>query len=217
MPANDARQWLSALADGEREAAPHGLTAWRDDPEARRQWHLYHLIGDVLRSDDLATAPRRDAQFVARLREQLAHEPVPLAPVRARRLGWRAPVAVAAGFVAVAATLVVIRPQGLGLGGEQLVAESASNIAAPPSQRPLVSSSPAGGPLVADGPMLRDPRLNAYLQAHQAARGAAPAALPFGGLRNAEVVVVPALPPRLQVSPAASEAMPVLRPASEAR
>ena len=28
---------------------------WAADPEARQAWHTYHLIGDVLRSDDLAS------------------------------------------------------------------------------------------------------------------------------------------------------------------
>ena len=34
--------------------------SWRGDGELREDWHAYHLIGDVLRSDDLAIAPARD-------------------------------------------------------------------------------------------------------------------------------------------------------------
>lgn len=233
---DEVRQWLSALADGDRDAEPHCLARWREDPAARRDWHLYHLIGDVLRSEDLASSPRRDAQFLARLRGELAREPVPLAPAplpqpaaahaaahAARRLGWRAPAAVAAGFVAVAATLVVMRPESMGFGGAQLASHSAPGAAAGRAGAGLVpvpASTPApptGGPLVADGPMLRDPVLNEYLRAHQAARGGAPAALPFGGMRNAEVMVVPAAPLGAAARQAASNAAPALRPASEAR
>lgn len=240
---------------------PHCLARWRDDPAARSDWHLYHLIGDVLRSEDLAAAPARDARFLERLRAELVREPVPLAPAAlsqpmskpavpgaVRRLGWRAPAAVAAGFVAVAATLVVMRPAGLGLGGgdAQLAAQGQAGLqaagqastagaaggvaGAKAAQARAQAAVPAGGPLVARGPMLRDPRLDEYLLAHQAARGGAPAALPFGGLRNAEVVVVPALPgalPGAAASEAARQAAatnaasanvaPALRPASEAR
>src|SRR5436305_14542164 len=57
-----AKEQLSALADGELNAAdPAGACAiWARHPEARRDWHAWHLIGDVLRSEDLASDPRRD-------------------------------------------------------------------------------------------------------------------------------------------------------------
>ena len=52
-----ARRALSALADGELagDAGEAAFRAWRSDPEARRDWHDWHLIGDVLRSEDLAS------------------------------------------------------------------------------------------------------------------------------------------------------------------
>jgi sigma-E factor negative regulatory protein RseA len=62
--------------------------------------------------------------------------------------------------------------------------------------------------------MTRDARLDAYLRAHQAARGNAPAALPGGGLRNAEILVTP-LPGQ---SPAAADGGTAgLRAASQSR
>ncbi|MBL8340013.1 MAG: sigma-E factor negative regulatory protein [Rubrivivax sp.] len=225
-PEVEQRQWLSAFADGDADAANRSIAMWREDPGARERWHLYHLIGDVLRSEDLSSTPRRDAQFLAGLRERLAAEPVPFAPAavvpkaatRARRLGWRAPVAVAAGFAAVATALVALRPQGFGFAGDQLAADSAPRLAGEAGgARPRVSAAPAGGPLVSDGAMLRDPRLEAFLQAHQSARGGAPAALPFGGLRNAEVVVVPMAPTRVPSPRVAPDAAAMPRAASEAR
>ena len=63
---------LSALADGEGQALQAACSAWRDDEEARRAWHSYHLIGDVMRSEDLAARPGRDAAFLAGERARLA-------------------------------------------------------------------------------------------------------------------------------------------------
>jgi hypothetical protein len=61
-----------------------GLQAWRDDARARETWHAYHLIGDVLRSEELAHAPARDEAFLAGLRQRLAAEPAILAPAPVR-------------------------------------------------------------------------------------------------------------------------------------
>ena len=76
------RQLLSSLMDGELTAddAAEACQLWRQDAQARSDWHAYHLIGDVLRSDDLASAPAHDAAFLQALRQRLADEPVPLAP-----------------------------------------------------------------------------------------------------------------------------------------
>ena len=73
---------LSALTDGELEPAQvaEACARWRDDSELRGRWHAYQLIGDVLRSEDLAASGTRDAAFLAALRERLANEPVVLAP-----------------------------------------------------------------------------------------------------------------------------------------
>lgn len=147
---------------------------WRHDASLRADWHTYHLIGDVLRSDDLAHAPARDEALLGALRARLAREPVVLAPqpapVRARRRKWLAPVAVAAGFCAVAGVLVVTRmapPAGDPAGGMQLaggglsarpVVEASSLVpvqAAPQSQLP------------ADPRLIRDARLDRYLAAHK--------------------------------------------------
>jgi sigma-E factor negative regulatory protein RseA len=72
---------LSALVDGEVDAQSAAALseAWRQDPELRARWHGYQLIGDVLRSPELAGAGR-GAAFLAALRGRLAQEPVVLAP-----------------------------------------------------------------------------------------------------------------------------------------
>ena len=179
----EVAQWLSALADGDKDALPHAQARWRDDAGARERWHTYHLIGDVMRSEDLASPPGRDAAFLAALRTRLADEPVPLAPapldhaaaMPTRRLGWRAPLAVAAGFVAVAATLVLLRPEGFKAGvGGPVLSENATG---------------ASGRLVVTGQeVIRDPQLDAYLDAH---RRAGAAALPGLLIRPVDLVTPP--------------------------
>lgn len=211
----DRRECLSALADGEAEALADGCRLWREDPEARAAWHAYQLIGDVMRSDELASSADRDAAFLARVRERLAQEPVPLAPTPAagptagvRHLGWRAPVAVAAGFVAVAGVLVLTRG-----GLDTLMLGSPG--AEPPAAAMASASAgggavAAGGVLVRAGNQIRDPQLDAYLRAHQAVRGTAAVALPGGALRNVDVVVPlgPLVPPGSDVGASSARGLP---------
>lgn len=184
----DIRQWLSAAADGETAAMDQARQHWRTSEEARSTWHRYHLIGDVMRSTELARKPAHDAAFLAALRSRLADEPVllapgPTAPASASTVQrWMAPAAVAAGLVVVAGVLVVTRLSGpaeatgavvatvQALGGVQRVSNGA-----------LVSNAqPVAGTLI------RDARLDEFLRAHQSARGGFAAALPGSALRRVE-------------------------------
>jgi len=189
LPTEDTRQWLSALADGDADAVEDACRLWRDDPAARQAWHAYHLIGDVLRSDELARAPARDAAFLAGLRERLSAEPVVLAPdaptPRApRRQAWLMPAAAAAGFVAVAGVLVVMR---LGTPGAPVPAAVMAGASA--AGLTAVSSAVRSAEQPPQEPaFIRDPRLDEYLRAHQSARGGVAAASPGGTLRRVDVV-----------------------------
>lgn len=113
---------LSALVDGEATAdeVKALCKVWKDKDGARQDWHLYHLIGDTLRSDELAQTPNHDRKFLERLSERLAHEPVVLAPypavtdgqgqaLRSIRKHWLGLSAVAAGFALVAGALLVLQ------------------------------------------------------------------------------------------------------------
>lgn len=84
LPAGSDRAALSALMDGELDASQvaAACASWRSEARQRSDWHLYHLIGDTLRSEDLAAEPARDDQFMRRLRERLEREPVVFAPTR---------------------------------------------------------------------------------------------------------------------------------------
>ena len=185
------RQQLSSLMDGDLGAgdAAGACLLWRQDAQARSDWHAYHLIGDVLRSDDLASAPARDAAFLQALRQRLADEPVPLAPAplatpavvpiaqvaqvaqgvaaggRRRGRHWlMAPAAVAAGFVAVAGVMVVTR------------------VMSPvPAAQPVLADAgrlPAAG---ASAVLVRSAQLDRYLSAH---RSLASGTLPGAGAEH---------------------------------
>ena len=196
--AEDLRRCLSALADGEASALARACSSWRDDAAARETWHAYHLIGDVLRSEDLAHPPERDEAFLAGLRQRLAAEPAILAPAPVRpapparaRQPWLMPAAVAAGFVVVAGVLVVTRTSqpGAPVATPTLAAASSPGVLRVGNPAAVAAPVPSGGNLI------RDLRLDEYLRAHQAARDGVAVAAPGGGLRQVEVLV-PAGAPR---------------------
>ena len=200
-----AAERLSALTDGEldTQSTAAACAEWRDDESARSRWHTYQLIGDVLRSDDLASTATKDSAFLAALRIRLAEEPVALAPqplpmteyiittgtvptpsnVAAKR-GWSrfAPAAVAAGFVTVAGALTVVWAPQKNVGIE-------ATLASRPATAQLVSGA-ASQPLepqtlVVNGQVIRDPRLDRYLAAHKQFAGAAMLGVPSAFVRSA--------------------------------
>jgi sigma-E factor negative regulatory protein RseA len=158
------------------------------------------VIGDVLRSDELASDGGHDAAFLAAFRQRLAQEPVVLAPATlgtsqvtvARRRSWVAPAAVAAGFVAVAGVLVVTQLSGgLSLLGSQPDA-SLAKVQSPSSVMVVAvdgaASSGAADDLpavVPNGRLIRDVRLDEYLAAHKKFGGSSAPGGPSGFLRNA--------------------------------
>jgi sigma-E factor negative regulatory protein RseA len=192
---------LSSLMDGELDGAAVGRACarWRDDEEIRASWHAYHLIGDVLRSEDLASNGKRDAAFLAAFRQRLAQEPVVLAPsvvtapaasTAKRRRTWAAPAAVAAGFVAVAGVLVVTQ-MSTGLRDAQpdaglvVMAPGAASgmVAVSAGSAPVLSNDPPT--VVLNGQLIRDARLDEYLAAHKKFGGSSLPGGPSGFLRNA--------------------------------
>jgi sigma-E factor negative regulatory protein RseA len=207
-----ASECLSALADGELEISEitRACTAWREDGRSRACWHTYQLIGDVLRSEDLASHAARDAAFLVALRARMSLEPVVLAPDAATeparqheqsnggvnianagrhsRWTWMAPSAVAAGFLLVTGALYVTRgplPQGAPLDA------ATRSLAAGPlsSEQVAVAGS---SPIIGNPPgpawnrkILRDTNVDRYLAAHQQFAGTSALGVPSGFLRNA--------------------------------
>lgn len=186
------REKLSALADGQLQG-----DEWREafscacDEEGQATWELYHLVGDVLRSSDLAQ-PANPA-FLARLRDQLAQETAPQRPSEPA-VGLIAPPGVdvaanaavfrwkmVAGFASLAAVAVIgwtslATLQGAGpVSGGQL-ASTPERVAAP-----VVAVADGDGQQV----MIRDPRLDELLAAHKQFGSTSALQMPAGFLRNA--------------------------------
>lgn len=192
-----SRLRISDLADGrlDGDELVGACGDWAIDAEARRTWHAYHLIGDVLRSEDLAADASRDSAFLAAVRGRLAGEAVVFAPVparmsasssasaqaqsvRRRRNIWLFPMAAAAGFVAVAGVVAVLQqaaPVGASAGPQMASGGGAMVL-------PVKASPPSGQ-------MLRDAQVEAYLRAHREALDGSPAALPGGGVRNVDFTI----------------------------
>lgn len=201
------RERLSALADGQlqgEELAQALQFAAQEDGQST--WQLYHLVGDVLRSPELALHQQGNRAMVMRVREQLAHEPMhgrlpetasmvaqiarPEAAVAANASVFRWKMA--AGLASLAAVAAIgwssfAGLQGAGASGTQLAAApasarvSASAPAAQPVAPPVVALSGNDGQEV----MMRDPRLDDLLAAHKQFENTTALQMPAGFLRNA--------------------------------
>ena len=166
---------LSAFVDGELFGEEHLNKFISElDHEDRASWSHYHLIGDALRSDDLAVSPAASSAFLAGFAARLEHEPHVLAPaalpVARRLLALRRRVVPAFAVAAAAATLTwIVVPQLQGVPGGAGVAQVASIQSHGDSmQRVAMASVPAVTTQpVQDGNIIRDASLDQYLEAHQ--------------------------------------------------
>ncbi|MCH8618474.1 sigma-E factor negative regulatory protein [Undibacterium sp. TS12] len=191
---------ISAMADGElSDAQLDALLAGLNKAECKDAWEVYHQIGDVLRSDELAIT--FSADFSKKLSEKLDAEPVIFAPSAMQRksgspenssekkkrfLGAYAAVA----SVAAAAIFAFIMVPQLDMsrsGGDSML--QANSKLSPASNVQMAShneganlnalalgnqvnqSSEKNGQVKekkgAEIEMLRDPRIDSYLLAHQ--------------------------------------------------
>jgi sigma-E factor negative regulatory protein RseA len=187
------KEMMSALADGQLQgvAFARALEAARGG-EALENWHAYHLIGDVLRSGELAGGTP-GPQFLARLSARLAQEGAPrphagmLPPLAVRPVGepaandgafrWKmvAGVASVAAFAAVGWSV-------LSSGVAPLPAQPQLAIA---PQQPAASAPGTVLARTEPGIMIRDPKLDEMLAAHRQFGGASALQMPAGFLRSA--------------------------------
>lgn len=196
------RETVSALMDGQlRGADASAALQMMASDEARECWQVYHLVGDVLRSTDLA-ACGHDSAFVARLSARLQQEAAPVArvpapsPIQVRDVAqpaandgvfrWKM-VAGLASFAAVAAigwgALGSIGPQP-GAGAQ--LARSAAPAVGTTQVMALAAPVPAASQAADMAPvMLRDARLDELLAAHRQTVGASALGNAAGFLRNA--------------------------------
>lgn len=180
------REQISVLADGEL-AGQHvdGALAFLRQEDGRADWDVYHQIGDVLRSDDMAV--KLSPGFAARMVARLDAEPTIMAPARlaestmsipsdagaARQVKrWAMPGMVAAA--AMAAFAFVTTPQLMVAMKSGSSVDVSSTVASVSGVAPTVATTSSGAEqsivvaaTVPEGVVLRDPRIDDYLLAHQ--------------------------------------------------
>jgi sigma-E factor negative regulatory protein RseA len=169
---------LSAFVDGELFGEEHlnvDKFVSELDGEDRAAWSSYHLIGDALRSDDLAVGSAASNAFLSGFAARFESEPHLLAPsaqpVTRRLLALRRRVVPAFAVAAAAATLtwiVVPQLQGVpgGPGATQVASVSSHGDAL---QKVAMASVPSANvmPVAQDANIIRDASLDQYLEAHQ--------------------------------------------------
>lgn len=199
------RELVSALADGQLrdEEFARAMEALARSADARAAWHDYHLVGDVLRSGELAASRGHDAAFVSRLQRRLQREGLVSRPALEANLaadhahsGGAAginhlPAASAndAGFrwklMAAFASLAVLTVLGWH-AAEDWRTRSVSPQLAHVTPSPIQPLQQAGTLAEAGQPvMIRDSRLDRLLAAHHQFGGTSALQMPAGFLRNA--------------------------------
>lgn len=195
---------LSAFVDGESlqehgpvtdEAFAHFLSEFGEEDHAL--WADYHLVGDVLKSEDLAVDPAAEHAFLDRFSAAFASEPPLLAPhaykfnrnaLRARRF---MPTLAAAAAVVVLTWVLVPHQHGdaPAVATAQTAATAANTqgvtqtaMQAVPQQQEMdgvdvqrvaMAASSSGNDVATSAPaheevnMIRDAQLDQYLEAHQ--------------------------------------------------
>lgn len=203
----NTQELLSALVDGELTGSEleQALALAEEDAQGLANWQLYHLVGDVLRSPDLAHHSQHD--LLSGLRVQLAQEPplqavselesvsaplVAVAPGALEQVQAPAhasaqphdPAAnasvfrwkLAAGFASIAAVAAV---------GWQVLMVQAPTAMAPQLAQSLVPNVVAVAANDGKTVMLRDPNLDALLTLHEQYGSRPSLQVPAEFLRNA--------------------------------
>lgn len=206
------REQLSALADGQLDGeAFEQAMQFTHEEEGRASWQLYHLVGDVLRSPELAHHADNGA-FLQRLQQRLADEPVPgrpgqeslqtVVPLQTPVLQEAANASIfqwkmVAGLASIAAVAVVgwsswssLQTAPMGASLAMLSAPSVVTVAAAPAPPPPAAVPPSATAVPAETApselvMLRDPRLDELLAAHQQFGSTTALQMPARFLRNA--------------------------------
>lgn len=187
---------VSALADGQldEEELAQALHSAAHDPSVLSSWNSYHLIGDVLRSSPSAALPltaSADLAFLDRLNKRLVQEEPIYMPIPGVRAVAKLPAAdellhhrgraandgnfrwkLVAGLASLAAVSVI--------------AWNVSGLT-DPTLAPQLAQASVPQVIVASpqGPVVRDPRLEELLAAHQQLGGTSALQEPSGFLRNA--------------------------------
>lgn len=183
-----SREQISALADGELadEHLEMALATLRRE-DGRTDWEIYHQIGDVLRSDDMGI--EMSPGFAARMAARLEMEPAIVAPATAsvpyatpqqlvteaactgspsKRAGRRWAMQGIAAAAAMATVAFITVPQFAGVvQGEGRTPGVAASVSGAAHRDAGVTDVSVVSAKVPEGVILRDPRIDEYLIAHQ--------------------------------------------------
>ncbi len=186
---------VSELVDGQLRGQDfaRAVESIHTDAGSRAAWHSYHVIGDVLRSPELAEHAA-DANFLARFQSRLAADtdsmlargrvsPTSAASdVSVQSTGHRASAnqsvfawKFAAGFASLAAVVAIGWNVAGGFNGSAGGSQLAQ--AVPSASTALVGTESAV--------MIRDPNLDALLAAHKQFGSTSALQMPNGFVRNA--------------------------------
>jgi len=161
---NMTREQISAFADTALDDSQLDMVlAALRQPEGRAAWDEYHQIGDALRSDELNV--QLSADFSSRMFARLDAEPTLMMPAVKQAVVARKSAAkrfampgMAAAAVAVVAFLAV----------PNMLPQQPATVASAPVVATVASATPEAVTVASDdGEVLRDPRIDDYLLAHQ--------------------------------------------------
>ncbi len=163
-------EWLSAYMDGEladeADDAAAAVSGYLETGGGRADWDLYHLVGDVVRTPELALSV--SSGFHQRFLDALEHEaPIVAAPRRtiSRRFMTRYGFPGLAAAAAVASVTWIAQPYFGGQGVPVEFSASAQPAAAPA----VVQVAAPAGARRAEPPV--DVSLGEYLEAHRQIAG----------------------------------------------
>lgn len=188
----DARELISALADGELESHELALVLrnLESSAEARAEWHAFHLVGDVLRAGSNAPIGATDEAFIERLSQRL-HQQKVLPEMGADRKAMPAMVPGANDavwrwkLVAGLSSLAMVTVLGWQLAAYHVDDGQGVGVAVQPAAQEQVPRDPQLAAANEAQIMIRDPLLDQLIAAHQQFGGTSALQMPAGFLRNA--------------------------------
>ena len=193
---------VSALADGQLRGDDfvHAVDLLASSAEHRSTWHVYHAVGDVMRTGACQSIGK-DSEFLQRLRVNLAHERLPIENGEVLSFGLSEQLVQLPANAVLASNDSSFRWKAWGsvfsvIAVSALAWQMFSGLETPrglaqvtpatvPSQA-LVQNEPRELVAVEDqATMIRDPRLDALLAAHQQLGGTSAFQNPTGFVRSA--------------------------------
>ncbi len=195
---------INDLADGhlQGEEFAKAMSLLNNSSHARAVWHRLHVVGDVIRSNELANC-QSDSAFLQRMKLSLQQEPA-IQPISASTLQtthvkasandsvfiWKSVAGLASLFGVVAVSWSLLNGEingGTGSGAELASAPAQTNqvLLAVVASDTAVAGVGSAGAVSGRGEMLRDAQLDSMIAAHKQLGGYSALQAPSGFLRHA--------------------------------